>query len=118
MPGVVVTTAVRTGPSGTTVAPASSFFVVGTAQRGDTTKSRLVTSLAEFEANFGGYSAATTLHPHVQTFFEEGGTRAYVTRAVGTGAEVGTRSLNTSGGVAGLVITASSPGAWSGDVQV
>ena len=62
MPGVVVTTAVRTGPTGVTIAPSSTWFVAGTAERGSTTAARLVTSLSDFEAMYGDYNASYTLH--------------------------------------------------------
>ena len=99
MPGVVVTTAVRTGPSTTNVAPASTFFVAGTSQRGSTTEANLVTSLAEFEARYGGYTSSGTLHQQVQTFFEEGGARAYVGRVTGTGATSASLTLKSTLGV-------------------
>lgn len=118
MPGVVVTTGVRTGPSTTAVAPASTFFVVGTAVRGPVDEAKLVTSLADFEAFYGGYNASYTLHQHLQTYFEEGGVRAYVSRTVGASATSGTRTLNDSGAAASLRIDAANPGAWSTGVTV
>ena len=118
MPGVVVTTAVRTGPNGTTIAPASSFFVVGTALRGPIDETVQINGIADFESYFGGYDANFTLHSHVQTFFEEGGSRAYVARAVGASATAGTKTLQASGPTPALTLTAKSPGAWSGDVDV
>lgn len=128
MPGVVVTTGVRTSPSSTAVAPASTFFVVGTSQRGPvgysgadpsassyTPSAKLVTSLADFETYFGTYNSAYTLHQHVKTFFEEGGVRAYVSRVVGASATSG--SLAMSGGGA-MTLTAANPGSWSSNVTV
>jgi hypothetical protein len=113
MPGVVVTTAVRTGPSTTNVAPASTFFVAGTALRGSTSEAKLVTSLAEFEAFYGGYTSSGTLHQQVQTFFEEGGARAYAARVVGTSAASASRTLTAVGGGNALTLTAANPGAWA-----
>jgi len=118
MPGVVVTTAVRTGPNTTNTAPASTFFVAGIAERGSTTVAKLVNSLAEFEALYGGYVAAGTLHQQVQTFFEEGGARAYIGRVVGTGATAGSLAVTASGGGTALTVTAANVGAWSDDVSV
>lgn len=118
MPGVVVTTGVRTGPSGVNVAPASTWFVAGTAQRGPIDEAVLVTSLSDFEAYYGDYSASYTLHQQVQTFFEEGGSRVYVSRAVGASATAGTITLNASGAVPALTIDAANPGSWSADLDV
>lgn len=116
MPGVVVTTAVRTGPTTVNVAPASTFFVVGESQRGPTDEARLVNSLAEFEARYGDYIATGTLHQQVQTFFEEGGARAYVARVVGSGATAATLTLNASGGGSALTLTAANVGTWANNL--
>ena len=119
MPGVVVTTAVRTGPNATNVAPASTFFVAGTSERGTTTAAKLVTSLAEFEALYGGYTASGTLHQQVQTFFEEGGARAYVGRVTGASATAGALVINDStDSYAALTLNAANTGAWSANVDV
>ena len=111
MPGVVVTTAVRTGPNATNVAPASTFFVAGVSERGTTTAAKLVTSLAEFEALYGGYIAAGTLHQQVQTFFEEGGARAYIGRVTGASATAGALVIKDSTNVySALTLTAANTG--------
>ena len=73
MPGVVITTAVRTGPTSDTVRESSQAFFVGLANKGTTDEAVLVQSLAEFEEYFGKYVTYAYLHPTVQTFFEEGG---------------------------------------------
>lgn len=113
MPGVVVTTAVRTGPSTTNVAPASTFFVAGTAERGPTDEAKLVTSLAEFEVRYGGYTSSGTLHQQVQTFFEEGGARAYVGRVVGDSSDAASLTLAAVGGGNAFTVTAANDGAWA-----
>lgn len=118
MPGVVVTTGVRTGPSSTAVAPASTYFVVGTAERGPVDEAKLVTSLADFEAFYGEYNASYSLHQHVQTFFEEGGVRAYISRTVGASATSGTLTLNDSAPAGVIRIDAANPGTWSSNVTV
>lgn len=113
MPGLVITTGVRVGATGTTAAPASSLFVVGTAQRGPTDKYTLIESMAQAEAIYGGYESTVTLYDHLRTFFEEGGTRAYVVRVVGpasSGAGQGVASDLTFGG---LSIAQVGPGDWS-----
>jgi phage tail sheath protein FI len=120
MPGVSITTAVRTGPTSATVRNSSQAFFVGLAQRGPADEAVLVTSLSEFEETFGTYVTYAYLHPTVQTFFEEGGTQCYIARVVGPGAEPGTLNLN-EGGVGGsdcITLTANGPGNWSDEVYV
>jgi hypothetical protein len=121
MPGLVVTTGVRVGATGTDAAPASSLFIAGTAQRGPYDDYRLVRSVGEFERTYGVYDSTATLHQHLQTFFEEGGTRAYVIRVVGpaaTGAGgTATKNLAGASGTA-LTLTAQGPGSWSTKVKV
>jgi hypothetical protein len=116
MPGVVVTTAVRTGPTGAGVAPASTYFACGTAERGPVTEAGRVSSLSEFEEIYGDYNSNFTLHQNVQTFFEEGGTTVYVGRVANASATAGTLTLVDGGSVSTLSLVAASPGAWSADL--
>ncbi len=118
MPGVVVSTAVRTGPSSTTVRESSQLFVVGKAERGPSDTAVLVQSIAEFEMTFGGYLSSSYLHPTVETFFEEGGTQCYVVRTVGSGATTGSLELENSSSSVVMTLTANGAGAWSEDVTV
>jgi len=57
MPGVVVTTAVRTGPTNAQVMPTATLFVAGVTVRGPEGKAIAVSSIAEFEAVYGGYTS-------------------------------------------------------------
>lgn len=120
MPGVVVTTSVRSGPSNNPIAPASTFFVVGQAEKGSTTSATLVTSLAEFESEYGGYVSYGWLHPEVRTFFEEGGARAYVGRVVGASAVSSTLTLADRAGspLDTIQIDAADPGVWGDDIEI
>ena len=120
MPGVSIQTAVRVGPNAATAVETSQLFAVGKAARGPVNTAKLVTSLAEFEAIYGGYASYSYLHPTIETFFEEGGTRAYISRVVGASASTGSITLN-EGGVGGdnvMTITANGPGAWSSGITV
>lgn len=112
MPGVDVTTTVRTGPSTETVNASSEYFIVGTAVRGPVDRAVGVNSISDFEAYYGGYAADRSLHQHLQTFFEEGGSRAYVSRVVGASAAAGTVTLGN------LLFTAANPGSWSNTLAV
>jgi hypothetical protein len=118
MPGVVISTSVRTGPSTATVRESSQLFIVGLTERGPSDEPVLVESLADFEAVFGGYQSYSYTHPTLETFFEEGGTRAYVARAVGASATVGELTLLDSEGDDVITLTANGAGAWSGEIQV
>jgi hypothetical protein len=118
MPGVVISTAVRTGPSATTVRESSQLFVVGLAERGPSSEAIMVESIADFEATFGGYQSYSYLHPTVETFFEEGGTQCYVARTVGASATSGLLQLNDSSSDGVLTLFANGAGAWSADVAI
>ena len=117
MPGIVIETAVRTGPSTATVRSSSQLFLVGLAERGPSDAPVRVESLEEFELFFGGYQSYSYLHPTVQTFFEEGGTRIYVARAVGAvgSLAVGGLTLSDGGGTPEetIQLDAVGAGAWS-----
>ena len=120
MPGVSIQTAVRVGPNAATAVETSQLFAVGKAARGPVNVAKLVTSLAEFEAIYGGYASYSYLHPTIETFFEEGGTRAYIARVAGSGHTTGSLTLN-EGGVGGdnvMTVTANGPGAWSTGITV
>jgi len=121
MPGVSIQTAVRVGPAAATSVETSQAFFVGKALRGPVNASKLVTSLAEFEALFGTYHTGAYLHPSVETFFEEGGTRAWIARVVGPTTTTGSRTLDTTAGDGGtnvMTITANGPGSWSSNITV
>jgi hypothetical protein len=116
MPGVVITTAVRTGPSADTIRDSSQAFFVGLALRGPEEKATLVSSIADFEAQYGGYQSYAYLHPTVETFFEEGGTQCYVVRVVGASATEGKYKLLDSSAGDSMQLTAVGPGDWSANM--
>lgn len=118
MPGVVISTAVRTGPSSATVRESSQLFVVGMAERGPSDMAILVNSIADFESVYGKYQSYSYLHPTVETFFEEGGTQCYVARTVGASATTGSLELLDSDEDTVITISANGPGAWSANVDV
>jgi len=123
MPGVVISTAVRTGPTGNTVRETSQAFFVGLAQRGPTDEAIKINSQEEYEAQYGNYVSYGYLHDTVQAFFEEGGTQCYVARVVGPGATTGSLTIqdddpNGTGVLDSITITANGAGSWSTDVTV
>lgn len=122
MPGVSITTGTAAGPAAPGRAPASTYFVVGQAERGPADRAALVTNLADFLALYGGPTPYSGLYDDVSTFFEEGGARAYVARVVGDAATTGNLSTalqdRAATPVATLAVAAASPGAWSSRVAV
>jgi hypothetical protein len=122
MPGVTITTGAVAGPSAPTIAPASTYFAVGLAERGATDAPVLCNSFAEFEASFGTRQSYGALWDDIKTFFEEGGTRAYCTRVVGDAATTGALASalmdQAATPVATLNVAARNPGAWSSRISV
>ena len=118
MPGVVISTAVRTGPSSATVRESSQLFVLGTASKGASTAPVMIESLAEFENMFGDYISTSYLHPTVETFFEEGGTVCQVKRVVGTGATTAVKTLTTGSASVAMTLTANGSGVWANGTAV
>lgn len=113
MPGVIVTTAVRTGPTNTQTAATATMFVAGLTERGPDGTVHLVTSLSDYEDIFGGAIAAGWTHETIQTFFEEGGARAYVSRVVSSTASEATLELDNSSSTAVITLTAAGKGTWA-----
>ena len=119
MPGINVTTAVRTGPTGNGDIVAGQWFVVGEAERGDITKPTLCRSFSDYVNEYGDYQAGN-LYQYVKTYFEEGGTRAYVQRVLGASYATATKTFqDTAGSPANTItITAKNPGKWGNTVSV
>lgn len=113
MPGIVVNTSVRTGPSTTNINPTATFFIVGRTERGPSDAAKLVTSLSDYESRYGGFVSGAYTHQQVQTFFEEGGARCYVSRVVGASAVAATLNLAVTGG--NIELTAVGAGDWADD---
>ncbi|MBM89788.1 MAG: hypothetical protein CMQ41_15605 [Gammaproteobacteria bacterium] len=117
MPGVVVNTAVRSGPATTGEIISAQAFFVGTTVRGKATEPTLIRNLTEYKKFFGGYVSGN-LYAHAQTYFEEGGSRLYVQRAVADDAAAGTRAITSSAGSTVATFTAADVGAWASNLTV
>lgn len=113
MPGVVVTTAVRTGPTNTQVTPTATLFVAGVTTRGPEGKAVAVTSIADYEAIYGGPSTSGWVHQTLTSFFEEGGARAYVSRVVVDTAVAALIELDDASGDPAITLTAAGEGTWA-----
>lgn len=122
MPGVVTTMGAVAGPTNLGQQQAGQYFVIGQAQRGPTDGPVLVTSLAKLIATFGTRTTYSGLHDDLKTYFEEGGSRAWVQRVVGPGATTGKLASplldSASSAQPTLMVSANSPGAWSSSVSV
>jgi hypothetical protein len=122
MPGVNVSTATRTGPTAVVTAASGQFFVAGQAERGPADTATLLTGFADFEAIYGNKVSYSYLSDTVKTFFEEGGSKCYVSRVLGPSPTKGVRALvdRAVGGAAAttLTLTAINEGAWSSDLSV
>ena len=122
MARVVVTTGAVAGPSTPTRTPSSSYFVVGLAERGPTSGVERITSLQDFVDTFGTRPSYGNLYDDVRTFFEEGGTRAFVARVVGPAATTGALASplqdRAETPVSTMQVTAKGAGQWSSRVKV
>lgn len=115
-PGVVVSTAVRSGPSGTPRAVSGQYFAVGITERGPVGVSKKINSLADYRRIYGERVTYGALYDDLATFFEAGGLQAHVLRVVGPAASKGTLSLldgATPTPVATIKVDAENAGAWS-----
>lgn len=120
MPGVSVTTTTRSGPVSSNLIPSGQVFMAGMAERGSVTSAVLCRGIADFEAEFGARTTYSHLYDNVMTFFNEGGSQAYITRVVGPSATKGTETIPDRQTVPEdcMTIDAASPGAWSSTVTV
>ncbi len=69
MPGIVVTTDVRSGPVPTGEVVSGQAFLVGTTERGDAAAPTLVRNLTEYKKYFGSYVSGN-LSAYAHTYFE------------------------------------------------
>src|SRR3954470_201951 len=122
MPGVSVTTGTISGPSAPARAPSSTYFTAGQTERGPTAAPTKVFSFAAFSALYGARPAFGTLWDDLKTFFEEGGTQAYVQRVTGPAATVGTLATPLQDRAVTpddtLNVSAANAGAWSSRISV
>lgn len=118
MPGVTISTAVRTGATNQGGAPAATFFLLGTSERGIGSEAILVNSLEDFETKFGEHVTGSYSYYSMETFFEEGGINAYfgrVSAAAGIAATKAVLSATAAG--PGITFTAVGKGAWGNSLS-
>lgn len=117
MPGVTISTAVRTGAVNTGTAPAATFFVVGQTERGIDSQAVLVSSLEDYESKFGGHVSGHYTWYTLRTFFEEGGVQAYVAKATADAAVRASLALTAPSAAAGITLTAVGKGTWGNNLS-
>jgi len=120
-PGVYVQEVLN--PIQSTVGPNSDTVAafIGANDRGPTTPT-LVTSWSQYTNLFGSWNliAGDSLPIAVYMFFSNGGSRAYVQRVVGTGAQSAVRTFNDRAGtpLSTLRLNAKNEGTWGNDINV
>lgn len=102
------------GPDADTIAA-----FIGTAPKGPITPT-LVTSWTQYTSLYGSWGDDNTLATAVYLFFTNGGSRAYVTRVVDSGALSATRTFSDRKVTPAntLTLQASNPGSWGNDIVV
>jgi hypothetical protein len=117
-PGVVISTAdappARGLPTSTGV-----WFAAGVTEKGPTDRAVKVTSLADFQRNFGNRASfAQSMYDAADVYFREGGTEMYVGRVVGATPVVATTTINDSGAAPSIRVDAKNAGEWGNDLSV
>ena len=92
---------------------------IGTAEKGPIVPT-LVTSWTQYTSLYGSWGDDNTLATAVYLFFTNGGSRAYVTRVVDSGALTATRTFSDRKATPAntLTLRASSPGSWGNNIAV
>lgn len=91
MPGVTVTTALRSGPAAANVPPSATAFFPTVSEVGPLWTPTAIRSVAEFEATFGPNNTAVA--GELGDYFDQGGALAWVVNGHGTDAVLPTLTL-------------------------
>lgn len=102
----------RSAPTDTSV-----WFVTGIAEKGPASPVFLK-SMTDYTQFFGARVATGILYDVLDTYFKEGGSRAYVQRIVGPGAVIAFKNLNDAVAAVSLVVKAENAGAWGNNLRV
>lgn len=121
--GVVIRRAAAAGPPFPEPRPSAQAFFVGLAERGPAVDVLRLTSLAEFESNYGPRPSYGNLYDAIYSYFAEGGGAAYIARVVGPAATEGSLATplndrHATTPAPTLQVTAQGPGAWPSDLTV
>lgn len=116
MPGVVVQTSTSGSVVNEDVDYPYQFIAAGLCERGPANTPVIVEGMGDFELVFGGYASYSPMWNQLNTFFDEGGTRAIVSRVVGPAATTGFLVLKDTTAVTPadtLRVEAIGAGSWS-----
>ena len=102
----------RSAPTDTGVA-----FIAGLTEKGKLAPI-LITSMSDYDRVLGSRVSYGLLYDWLDTFFREGGSRAYVSRVVGPTPVHAGITLNDAGAAATLRVEANSPGEWGNSLNV
>lgn len=116
-PGLYFET-VDTAPSQSDSSRVDIAAFIGIANQGPLHQPTRITSMAQFQAIFGGFIATSYLAYTVKAFFENGGVYCYIVRIATREAASATVELLDETHQSALHITASSPGAWGNDLSI
>lgn len=94
------------------------YFLAGLAQKGPNGIPIAIMSVTEFERFFGTRQTFSSAWDMVDAFFKEGGTKLFFSRVFGPNPTTATVTLNDSGAVSSLIVTAASPGDWGSFLNV
>jgi len=99
------------------VSTSTSAFI-GKAEMGTLDEAYLATSLSDFTANYGTYLSDGYLAYAAASFFNNGGTRAYIIRVAGSGAAPASITLRDRKGASTLLVSAKNEGVWGNTLDL
>ncbi|KYG03828.1 hypothetical protein BE21_49920 [Sorangium cellulosum] len=99
-------------------ASTSTACIVGTATRGRPNRPTFVSSWAQFERAFGGFSKTHPMPLAAYHFFQNGGRRAYILRVLAKDAVAAAGQLSIEGIAVPLKIKAAGGGTWANGIKI
>jgi phage tail sheath protein FI len=115
-PGTQVTIR-ETAPPRSAPTDTSVWFVTGIAEKGPAAP-QLLKSMTDYTTFFGARVSTGILYDVLDTYFKEGGSRAYVQRIVGPGAVIAFKNLVDGVAAVSLIVKAKNAGAWGNLLRV
>lgn len=116
-PGSLVTSR-STPPPRVVPTDTGVWFAAGLTDRGPSNRPVLVQSLQDFINNYGARQTYSVLYDAVETFFREGGAKAFIGRVVGPSAVIASHNLVDGSAAVSLVAKAKGPGAYGNTITV
>jgi len=91
---------------------------VGEAEKGPADRAELITNQTQFSQVFGGFFNGSFLEPSVRAFFNQGGSRCFIARAVAPDAGTADTDLVNHEGGRAIAVSAINVGAWGNQVTL